>query len=102
MSFNFGRRKFILQLVRQGSRGQGAWRRPRLALPCCFDSFIDFSCCCQLCVDVDDERKEGRQAQAQARGGGGVTELTTMAAKSFRRNLNEKICKLHASVQQQR
>lgn len=28
-------------------------------------------------------------------------ELTTMAAKSFRRNLNEKICKLHASVRQQ-
>lgn len=32
---------------------------------------------------------------------GGSAELTTMAAKSFRRNLNEKICKLHASVRQQ-
>lgn len=40
-----------------------------------------------------------RERQEQPRRG---TELTTMAAKSFRRNLNEKICKLHASVRQQR
>lgn len=39
-----------------------------------------------------------RERKEQPRGS---AELTTMAAKSFRRNLNEKICKLHASVRQQ-
>lgn len=38
-----------------------------LLASCCLDSFIDFSCCCQLCVDVDvdvdDERMEAGSAR---------------------------------------
>lgn len=59
MSFNFGPQIYFTTCSTSEARRGG--------IPaCCFDSFIDFSCCCQLCVDVDDERKEQEKEERGA------------------------------------